>query len=295
MTTEREGTDVGEVVSQDGTTIAYRRYGSGPAVILLHGSMETGLNHQALAMAVAGSFTVYVPDRRGRGLSGPYGDDYCIQREVEDMEALLTQTTATNVFGVSAGGLVALEAARMLPAVKKIALYEPALVLADTPIAFDWIDRFDRELAAGDVAAAMVTSMVGLKLAPPALNVIPRRIVVGLTNMLMKSEDKKARPDDVTMRKLAPSIRYEGVLLRERKGTIADYADVSAETLLIRAGKGLSWLWPTIDALEKTLQHTERVTYQALDHGGSGDVTKANPKGKPELVAQDLVRFFGEA
>ncbi len=44
-----------------------------------------------LAEAMAGSFTVYLPDRRGRGLSGPYGAGYSMQREVEDLDALLTK------------------------------------------------------------------------------------------------------------------------------------------------------------------------------------------------------------
>jgi hypothetical protein len=29
-----------------------------------------------LGVALSNAFTVYIPDRRGRGLSGPFGDNY---------------------------------------------------------------------------------------------------------------------------------------------------------------------------------------------------------------------------
>src|SRR5438105_11796375 len=119
----------GSVVSKDGTIIGYRQVGNGPAVILLHGAMESAQSHMQVAEALADRFTVYLPDRRGRGLSGPYGKDYSIQIEVVDMDALLTKTDAHYVFGVSAGGLICLQAALHLPAIHKAALYEPALLV----------------------------------------------------------------------------------------------------------------------------------------------------------------------
>lgn len=65
---------LGEVRSGDGTTIGYQWLGTGPAVILLHGAGQWSGNLTLLAQALSGEFTVYVPDRRGRGRSGPYGD-----------------------------------------------------------------------------------------------------------------------------------------------------------------------------------------------------------------------------
>src|SRR5678816_4144436 len=94
----------GSITSRDGTTIGYRQLGHGPGIVALHGAMESAQSHMQLAEALAGSFTVYLPDRRGRGLSGPYGADYSVQTEVEDLDALLAKTGARRVFGVSAGG-----------------------------------------------------------------------------------------------------------------------------------------------------------------------------------------------
>src|ERR1700730_7304517 len=82
----------GSVTSRDGTTIGYRRLGGGPSVVLLHGAMESGQSHLQRAEKLAAGFTVYLPDRRGRGLSGPFGGDYSIRTEVDDLSALLAET-----------------------------------------------------------------------------------------------------------------------------------------------------------------------------------------------------------
>jgi len=64
-----------------------------------------------LGKALSDVFTVYIPDRRGRGLSGPFGDNYNLQREVEDLDALLKKTGAHYLFGPSSGGIIVLETA----------------------------------------------------------------------------------------------------------------------------------------------------------------------------------------
>jgi pimeloyl-ACP methyl ester carboxylesterase len=87
-----------------------------------------------LAGALSGAFTVYVPNRRGRGLSGPHGDRYCMARECEDVDTLLTKTGAHFVWGHSSGGPIALPAALMLPSVRKVAVYEPPLSQLGSPI-----------------------------------------------------------------------------------------------------------------------------------------------------------------
>ena len=97
----REHYTTGFVTAKDGTTIGYRQLGHGPGLVLLHGMMESAQSHMQLAEALADTFTLYLPDRRGRGISGPYGKDYSVQKAVEDMDALLTKTGTHYVFGVS--------------------------------------------------------------------------------------------------------------------------------------------------------------------------------------------------
>src|SRR5207244_2729217 len=117
------------VTSKDGTAIAYYQFGAGPGLVLVHGAMQSALSHRQLAEALTERFTVTVYDRRGRGASGAAGAGYAIHKEVEDLAALLSQTAAQRVFGVSSGGLIALEAALALPAIQQVAVYEPALRL----------------------------------------------------------------------------------------------------------------------------------------------------------------------
>lgn len=90
-----EGWRTASVISTDGTAIGYRQIGDGPGVVLVHGTASSGHNLMQLAEALADSFTVTVPDRRGRGLSGPYGPHDGIQAEVEDLDALMAETKSS--------------------------------------------------------------------------------------------------------------------------------------------------------------------------------------------------------
>lgn len=293
-TTAREPYTIGSVISQDGATIGYRQIGDGPGVVLLHGSNVSGQDFTQLGEALADVFTVYLPDRRGRGLSGPFGNDYSIQKEVEDLDALLTKTGVHQVFGVSAGGLICLEAARTLPAIHKMALWEPALLLDGTTHTA-WLKRYDQQMAQGKVAAALVTCMKGLELGGPVMNAMPNWLLESLTNMAMKSEEKKAKDGAITMRELAPTLHYDGLLLAEMSGQLERFRTVRAEALLLGGSKGLPYLKDTLDALEKVLPHVaKRVEFPGLEHGGANNPSQANRGSKPELVAQELRRFFAE-
>jgi multidrug efflux pump subunit AcrA (membrane-fusion protein) len=94
MESKTQGNEISYVVSaatsKDGTKIGYRQYGRGAGVILVMGAMGTAHNYDELARDLAGAFTVYVPDRRGRGMSPrEYSADHSIQRELEDLDSLL--------------------------------------------------------------------------------------------------------------------------------------------------------------------------------------------------------------
>ncbi len=282
----------GTVISADGTTIGYRQIGQGPALIMLHGANTSGLDFTQLAEGLADFFTIYLPDRRGRGLSGPFSPHYSIQEEVADLAALVNKTGAQLLYGVSAGGMICLLASLSLPTIQKMALYEPALLMDGTAHTA-WLPRFDQEMAEGKVAAALVTSMKGLELGGPAMNAMPNWLLEALTNATMKGEDKKAGPDTLTMRKLAPTLHYDGLLLAEMSGQLERFQAVNAEVLLLGGSKGLPFLKPSLAALEKTLPHfAKRVEFPGLEHGGSNNPSQTNRGSKPELVAQELRQFF---
>jgi pimeloyl-ACP methyl ester carboxylesterase len=287
--TAREHSTTGSVISQDGTTISYRQLGHGPGVVLVHGTASSGYNHIQLAEALADAFTVYLLDRRTLGLSGPYSKDYSIQKEVEDLDALLTKTGAHHVFGVSSGGIICLQAALSLPAIHKAAIYEPALFINGAPTAV--LARFDQEMAEGKVAAALITAMKGAQMGPPIFNVMPRRLLELLTNMAMKGEDKKGSGGYVPMRALAPAMHYDFQLVIDMSEKLERFRDVRAEVLLLGGSKSPAFLKVALDALEKVLPHVTRVEFPGLDHAASWNTGRG---GRPGPVAQELRRFFAE-
>jgi pimeloyl-ACP methyl ester carboxylesterase len=286
----------GSVPSADGTTIGYLRVGQGPAVVILHGSNESARSHTQLALGLADDFTVYLPDRRGRGLSGPHQAGHGLRTEVEDLQAVLAGSGASKVFAVSIGGLIALEAARAGPGIRQLALYEPAILTdADQDRYTRWVHRFDEEISRGRVGAALITSMFGCDLAPPAFKIMPRRLLEALTNAAMKKEDSQAAGDDATMRKVAPTLRYEGLLLRETAGTVSSFADVAADVLLMGGDlKRPAFLKPAFDAFARTLPHNRQVMFPGLDHGASGDPGPANRGGQPAVLVPEIRSFFSQ-
>src|SRR2546430_6066693 len=68
QSTLAEPSVTGSVISRDGTAIGYRQLGHGPGLVVLHGAMESSQSHVQLAEELADGFSVYLPDRCGRGL-----------------------------------------------------------------------------------------------------------------------------------------------------------------------------------------------------------------------------------
>src|SRR5918992_2229810 len=119
------------VTSKDGTSIAYDREGSGPAVILVGGAFVDRSENASLATELARLFTVYNYDRRGRGDSGDTLP-YAVEREIEDIEALIAEAGGSaHLYGISSGGALALEAAAAGIAIEELAVYEVPYNMAD--------------------------------------------------------------------------------------------------------------------------------------------------------------------
>ena len=112
------------LTSADGTSIAYQRDGSGPAVVLVGGGLDDGTENAPLARELANHFTVYNFARRGRGDSGDTRP-YAVEREIDDIAAIIgTAGGSAHLFGVSSGGMFGLEAAAAGLLVGRLAVYE---------------------------------------------------------------------------------------------------------------------------------------------------------------------------
>lgn len=114
------------VESADGTRIVCERVGTGRPLVCVHG---TGATKESLAL-LAGSFDAVecvLVERRGRGDSGDAAV-HALDREVEDLLAVLDRVENPALFGHSFGGIVALEAARRTDRLDRLALYEPPVL-----------------------------------------------------------------------------------------------------------------------------------------------------------------------
>jgi len=167
------------------------------------------------------------------------------------------------------------------------------LINGSMPTAF--VKRYDKEMVQGKVASALVTGMKGSQMGPPVFNAIPHWLLELLTKMMIASEDKKAKGDDVTMRMLAPTLHYDFQLVIESEGALESFRAIRAEVLLLGGSTSPAFLKVALDALEKVFPHAKRIEFPGLGHGGSGNTnSNTNRGGQPERVAQELRRFFAE-
>ncbi|QFY10568.1 alpha/beta fold hydrolase [Nonomuraea phyllanthi] len=281
-------TTLDTVTSADGTRISYRRLGRGPGLVLLHGAMQTGHDAIELAQALSGEFTCFLPDRRGRGRSGPCGPHYGVEREVEDLAALLTETGAPYALGVSSGAIITLRTALVRPELRKAVLFEPPLDI-DGSNPTDWLPRFDREIAAGRIPAALVTGMKATKMGPAIFNAVPRAVLELITAMMLRGQDKAAHDGEPTFRDLAPTLRCDAQVVEETSGGLDAYRSVGAEVLLLGGTRSPAYLRSALTALERVLPRARRVDLVGLDHSATSNTAQ---RGRPELVADEVRRFL---
>ena len=124
---------------------------------------------------------------------------------------------------------------------------------------------------------------------PPIFNVIPRWLLELLTTMMMASEDKKAKTDDVTIRMLAPTLHYDFQLVVETEGMLESLKAIPAEVLLLGGSRSPAYLKVALDALQIIFPHARRIEFPGLGHGASGNTDRG---GQPERVARELRQFF---
>jgi pimeloyl-ACP methyl ester carboxylesterase len=258
------------VTSQDGTRIAYDKSGKGPAVILVNGALATRASTSELAQLLAGHFTVYSYDRRGRGDSAD-SKPYSVKRETEDIAALIDAAGGSAyVYGKSSGACLALEAASSLgDKVKKLAIYEAPYSDAEGA-AKEWREfrsKLDELLAADRRADALTLFMkfVGA----------PDEAIAGM----------RASAAWPGMEAMAPTLAYDNAVVGDdRSVPVGIAAKVKATTLVMDGGASLEampFMRPTADKLAKVIPDAQRRTLEGQAH----DVSS-------EVLAPVLLKFF---
>lgn len=258
---------MGTVTSQDGTTIAFDQVGEGPAVVLVDGAMC----HRAfgplptLAQALSSRFTVYTYDRRGRGESGDTLP-YTVDREVEDLAAVIAAAGGSaQVYGISSGAALALEATAAGLPITRLALYEPPYTTgdADPRPHKEYTENLTEALATdrrGDAIALFMT-LVGT----------PAPVIDGLRNA----------PVWPAFEAVAPTLAYDNAILGGDTVPLARAARVAVPALVADGEQSPAYLR---QAAQETAAAIPGALHQTLA-GQTHDVAA-------EALAPVLIDFF---
>jgi pimeloyl-ACP methyl ester carboxylesterase len=272
--------------SKDGTRIGYRKLGTGPALILVHGGLMSSYSFTALASHLADSFTVYVPDRRGRGMS--FTDAVPgLSYECEDIQAVIRKARAQYIFGLSSGAIIALQAALTEPQIRKIALFEPPLPV-DGANPLKWAHKYEKAMASNNLGKAMAHIIKGTADGVSLLK-LPGFILGPLLNAAIKADAQKKTAEgknEAHLGQLIKAMRYDVQVVRDGNHLLEQAKNLKAETLLIGGEKSQQFLKTALDALNTALPHASRTELAGVGH------VAADNNGKPELVANELKSFF---
>jgi pimeloyl-ACP methyl ester carboxylesterase len=241
-------------------------------VILVDGALcyRASGPSRRLAARLAGRFTVYAYDRRGRGDSGDTVP-YIVEREVEDIEALIKEAGGSAyVFGISSGAALALEAAGQGLAIDKLAVYEAPFVVDDSrpPTPADYLPRLTALLAAGRRGSAVrhfLRNAAGL----PA-------VLVALMRFM---------PAWPKLTAVAHTLVYDHEILGDtgsgRPLPAERWASVTVPTLVVAGGASPPWLRNAMRSLADVLPNARYRTLDGQTH-----------RVEPAALAPVLTEFF---
>lgn len=238
--------------SQDGTTIAYDVYGSGPALIYITGAscFRSFRPIVQAAKAFAKEFTVYNYDRRGRGDSGDTLP-WTVEREIEDIAAMIDDAGGTAyLYGHSSGAVLTLEAAlRLGNKVQKVVLYDASYVHDEIEKAkYALLSKtIHTLLAVGKNAAAMRTFLQGIGMPKIFVTLLP------------------LFPGWRTMKALAPTLAYD-IALTSDLPPVARAAEVAVPTQIIVGQKSPASLHDVANQLTHAIPNAMFAELPGQDH-----------------------------
>lgn len=261
------------VVSRDGTKIAYDRYGRGPTVVVVgaafqHRALDPSMGR--LAELLAPHLTVVVYDRRGRGDSGDTAP-YAVEREIEDIEALIAEVGApAHLFGGSSGAVLALDAAAHGLPVSSVAAYEPPLIVDDSrpPLPANYVQHLNELIAQGRRGDAVEYFMT--------------QAVLDSSGFVEQMKNTPAWP---LFESVAHTLSYDGAIVEDvTRGTPLPrfrWSEVTMPVLVMNGTASYPFMAGAADALAGVLSNAERRTLEGQTHGPD-----------PEVLAPILVEFF---
>ena len=258
------------ITSTDGTMIAYQRSGTGPPLVLVHGTTADHTRWVPILPTLEQHFTVYALDRRGRGESGD-AEQYAIEREFEDLVALVNSIEEpVFLLGHSYGALCSLEAARRTTHLKKLVLYEPPIPTGIEIYQHEFVSRIQTLLDAGDREGAVTTFLRDVARVPPHE-----------MEILRSAPSWQAR------------VAAAHTILREMRGSNeyvfepTHFTGLTTPTLLLLGGDSPAFLHAAIEAVHAALPDSQVVVMPGQQH------TAMNTA--PELFTREILQFLTEA
>jgi pimeloyl-ACP methyl ester carboxylesterase len=241
------------VKSKDGTTIGFDKIGKGEPLIMVDGAMCSRAFGPIPKMGkmLAENFTVINYDRRGRNESGntlPYSVD----REIEDIEALITEAGGSAyVVGFSSGAALALNAAAKGANIRKLVLYEAPYVMNqgghNPPI--DTEAQLTQLIAAGkrgDAVKFFMKDMVGI----PAF--VP--FIMSLLPVWSK------------LKSVAHTLPYDAAILQGFTIPTQMAATITTPTLVVGGEKSPISLRNAVEKLAKAIPRSQRMVLKGQNH-----------------------------
>jgi pimeloyl-ACP methyl ester carboxylesterase len=287
----------GSTTADDGAVLGWLSTGRGPGLVVVHGAMQSAGSQSDLARLLADRFTVHLMDRRGRGLSRAepsvaHQPRSRTDTEVGDLSAVLAATGATAVLGISSGAIITLRAALTETTMTSIGIFEPPLAIAGS-VRLELIEGYHREVAAGDLAGAMVSGMLVAEMGPAALRRLPRALLRAMTARMLRRDDARELPPGTPhLRQLAVALAADLDIVVENADRLSDFGDIRVPTLLVSGSRTPRYLQTAVSTLDGVIPGAERVVLTGTDHG----VTQNRAEwGTPDRISPTLIDFFGSA
>jgi pimeloyl-ACP methyl ester carboxylesterase len=266
------------VASTDGTTIGYHTLGSGPGVVVVGGALRSGEDYLPLGRALAGSRTAHLMDRRGRGASGPQGSDYSIDRECEDLRAVIAATDADAIFGHSYGGLIALESARRERSFPDVIVYEPGVSVHGS-LPLGWLARYRELLDRGDARGAFTCMVRQAGFAPAMLSRMPSWCARAILALVVRGQQWQA------MKALLRTHLLEGEQAALLDGDASRFSTIDSRVLLLAGAKSpASITMGPMLAIQAVIAGSTFELMQGLGHTAPDDQA-------PQRVAERVLQF----
>lgn len=300
------GEELETVSSADGTEIAYKRTGSGPPLVLVHGSFY---NHTIWEVSdfrptLAEHFTVYAMDRRGYGESTSptfapdpvrktvsshlpiaveliIGQLYrklnvfrtpSLEAQGEDVAAVVNSIDEpVTLLGHSGGGKPALEAALRTDNVNKLVLYEAGIVPSEDALDPTKVKEMLALVDAGENERAL---------------------------MLLFRELLQLTPEEIEVLRSAPTwqesmARFRTTLIQEMLGRAeyefdpSRYRGITTPTLLVFGSESAQFFKDSAEVAHNTLPNSRIATFNG--HGHCAMFTA------PDYVTEELLAFVRDS